>query len=202
LPPGAALDKVVAFDSGPGNVLLDAMARERGIDGGYDRDGRLAIGGAVRPQLLERLSRHAFYSRKPPKSADTTDFLDANTRRILDEASSTSDADMMATLTELTARTITDAVSRYIAVRQPVDEVLVSGGGAHNRALMGRLEALLSPSSVRQADVIEAAVPGDAKEVVLFALLAHETLAGRPGNVPTATGAAGPRVLGSVVPGV
>ncbi len=202
LPPGAGLEGVVAFDTGPGNVLLDAVARARGIDAGYDRDGQLAIGGAVRPPLLERLRNSPFYQRKPPKSADTTDFLDARTLEILDEASATSDADMMATLTELTARTIAEAIERFIAVRQSVDEVLVSGGGVHNRALRGRLEVLLSPASVREAEVIEPAIPGDAKEVVLFALLAHETLAGRAGNVPAATGAAGPRVLGTIVPGV
>lgn len=202
LPPGAGLEAVMAFDTGPGNVLLDAVARARGIDEGFDRDGHIAVGGAVRPPLLERLRKHPFYQRKPPKSADSLDFLTADALAIIDAAALTSNADMMATLTELTARTIAEAVSRYIAVRQPVDEVLISGGGSHNRALRGRLEVLLSPSSVRDAEVIEPSVPGDAKEVVLFALLAYETLKGRAGNVPTATGASGPRVLGTIVPGV
>ncbi len=202
LPPGGSLDNVVAFDTGPGNALLDAVARARGIEDGYDRDGSIAVGGAVRPPLLERLRNHPFYARKPPKSADTMDFLGAETWAILEGASMTSDPDMMATLTELTARSIAEAVTRFISIRQPVDEVLVSGGGLHNRALRGRLEALLAPTSVRDAEVLEPSVPGDAKEVVLFALLAHETLAGRPANVPSATGASGPRVLGTIVPGV
>ena len=202
LPPGTALTGVVAFDSGPGNVLLDAAARRRGIAGGFDEDGRIAAGGAVRDVLLEKLMAHPFYARRPPKSADTADFLNEETTALLDEFGSLSDADLLATLTELTARTVAAAIADFIAPRQPVDEILVSGGGAHNRALRARLEALTAAAAVRDAEQVVPAVPGDAKEAVAFALLAHETLAGRPANVPAATGAAGPRVLGSVVPGV
>jgi anhydro-N-acetylmuramic acid kinase len=106
---------------------------------------------------------------------------------------------LLATLTELTARTVADGIEAFLAVRQPVDEVVVSGGGAHNLALMERLRAHLGDSRLAAAGEITA-IPGDAKEAVAFALIAHETLAGRPGNVPAATGAAGPRVLGVVVP--
>jgi anhydro-N-acetylmuramic acid kinase len=202
LPPGGGADDVVAFDTGPGNVLLDAAARMRGLAGGIDEDGKLAVGGAVRDALLERLLAHPFYDRKPPKSADTGDFLNDASLTLLRDAASLSNADMMATLTELTARTITGAIRRFVRIRQPIDEVLLSGGGLHNRALRGRLEALLSPAALRDADEIAPQVTGDAKEAVLFALLARETLAHRAGNVPAATGAAGPRVLGVVVPGV
>lgn len=202
LPPGTDLAGVVAFDTGPGNVLLDAAARARGIDGGFDEDGRIAAGGVVRDVLLQKLSAHPFYARKPPKSADTADFLNEETTALLDESSSMSDADLLATLTELTARTVAAAIADFIAVRQPVDEILMSGGGVHNRALRGRLEALTAPAAVCNAEDVVPNVPGDAKEAVAFAVLAHETLAGRPGNVPSATGAAGPRVLGSVVPGL
>jgi len=202
LPPGGGIDDVVAFDTGPGNVLLDAAARMRGLTGGIDKDGQAAVGGAVRGALLERLLAHPFYDRKPPKTADTGDFLNDRSIALLQDEAALSDADMMATLTELTARTITGAIRRYVRVRQSIDEVLLSGGGLHNRALRGRLEALLSPAALRDADEIAPQVTGDAKEAVLFALLAQETLAHRAGNVPAATGAAGPRVLGVVVPGV
>jgi anhydro-N-acetylmuramic acid kinase len=202
LPPGGSAEDVVAFDTGPGNVLLDAAARMRGLAGGIDEDGKLAVGGAVRDALLERLLAHPFYDRKPPKSADIGAFLNDDSLALLQDAATLSDADMMATLTELTARTITAAVRRFVRVRQPIEEVLLSGGGVHNRALRGRLEALLAPAAVRDADDIAPQVSGDAKEAVLFALLARETLAHRAGNVPAATGAAGPRVLGVVVPGV
>lgn len=202
LPPGTDPVGVVAFDTGPGNVLLDAAARGRGIEGGVDEDGRIAAGGVVRDVLLQKLSAHPFYARKPPKSADTADFLNEETTALLGGTSSMSDADLLATLTELTARTVAAAIADFIAVRQPVDEILMSGGGVHNRALRGRLEALTAPAAVCNAEDVVPNVPGDAKEAVAFAVLAHETLAGRPGNVPSATGAAGPRVLGSVVPGL
>ena len=202
LPPGTALAGVVAFDTGPGNVLLDAAARQRGIEGGFDEDGRIAAGGVVRDVLLEKLLKHPFYARKPPKSADTADFLNEETTALLGEYALLPDADLLATLTELTARTVATAIADFIARRQAVDEILVSGGGAHNRALRARLEALTGTAAVRDAEEVVPAVPGDAKEAVAFAVLAHETLAGRPANVPAATGAAGPRVLGSVVPGV
>jgi len=202
LPPGCDLNGVVAFDTGPGNVLLDAAARARGIPGGFDEDGKIAVGGAVRQVLLQRLLAHPFYARRPPKSADTTDFLHRDALRLFDEFSLLSDADMLATLTELTARTVAAAITEFIAVRQPIDEILVSGGGAHNRALRGRLDVLTAPATLRDADTVVPSVRGDAKEAVAFAVLAHETLAGRPGNVPAATGARGPKVLGTIVPGV
>jgi len=202
LPPGCDLAGVLAFDTGPGNVLLDAGARLRGLPGGVDEDGRLAVGGAVRDALLERLLAHPFLARKPPKSADTRDFLNDDSVALLHGAASLSDADLMATLTEFTARTVAAAITRFVTARQPVDEILLSGGGLHNRALRGRLEALTAPAALRDADEVAPQVCGDAKEAVAFAVLAHETMAGRPGNVPSATGAAGPRVLGTIVPGV
>jgi len=199
LPPGCDLGGVVAFDTGPGNVLLDAAARLRGIDSGFDEDGKIAVGGAVRDALLEKLMAHPFYGRKPPKSADTGDFLNEESLALLRD-SAMSDADLLATLTEVTARTVARGIQQHLATRQPVDEIVVSGGGLHNRALRGRLEALTTPATLLEAEEVAPAVAGDAKEAVLFALLAHETLAHRPANVPAATGAQGPRVLGVVVP--
>ena len=201
LPPSADLSDLMAFDTGPGNVLLDAAARRRGIEAGYDVDGELAMAGQPREELLDELLAGPFFARKPPKSADTTDFLNDETEALFGRSESISDADLLATLTELTARTVADAIVRFIAVRQPVDEILISGGGAHNQALRGCLSALTAPARLIDAGEV-APIPGDAKEAVLFALLAAETLAGRPANVPAATGAAGPRVLGTIVSGV
>ena len=199
LPPGAALEAVRAFDTGPGNVLLDAAARRRGLPGGRDGDGARARRGAVDEGLLETLLAHPFLARRPPKSADLADFLGDYAEGLWEASEAHTDADLLATLTELTARTVADGIEAFLAVRQPVDEVVVSGGGAHNLALMERLRAHLGDSRLAAAGEITA-IPGDAKEAVAFALIAHETLAGRPGNVPAATGAAGPRVLGVVVP--
>ena len=201
LPPAADLSGLLAFDTGPGNVLLDAAARHRAIEAGYDVDGELALAGQLHEELLDELLADPFFDREPPKSVDTTDFLNAGTQALFGRSESISDADLLATLTELTARSIADGIARFIVVRQPVDEVLISGGGAHNRALRGRLSALVAPARLRDAGEV-GPIPGDAKEAVLFAVLAVETLAGRPGSVPAATGAAGPRVLGTIVPGV
>ncbi len=201
LPPSSDLSDVLAFDTGPGNVLLDAAARYRGIGAGCDVDGELAISGQPQEGILDELLANPFFKRKPPKSADTTDFLNDRITALFDRSESISDADLLSTLTEFTACTVAKAIARFLAVRQPVDEVLISGGGVYNHALRGRLSELVLPAQLRDAGDV-ACVPGDAKEAVAFAVLAAETLAGRPGNVPTATGASGPRVLGTIVPGV
>ena len=201
LPPSSGLSGVLAFDTGPGNVLLDAAARYRGIKAGCDVDGKLAMSGQPQDEILHELLANPFFQRKPPKSADTADFLNDRTTALFGHTESISDADLLSTLTEFTACTVATAIERFLAVRQPVDEVLISGGGAYNHALRGRLSELVSPAELRDAGDV-ASVPGDAKEAVAFAVLAAETLAGRPGNVPTATGASGPRVLGAIVPGV
>ncbi|MEC8944350.1 MAG: anhydro-N-acetylmuramic acid kinase [Acidobacteriota bacterium] len=201
LPPSSDLSGVLAFDTGPGNVLLDAAARHRGIEAGCDVDGKLALSGQPQEDVLDELLANPFFQRKPPKSADTMDFLNDRTTALFGRAESISDADLLSTLTEFTASTVATGIARFLAVRQPVDEVLISGGGAYNHALRGRLSELLSTAQLRDAGEV-ASVPGDAKEAVAFAILAAETLAGRPGNVPTATGASGPRVLGAIVPGL
>ncbi len=193
LPPGAPLDAVIAFDTGPGNVLLDAVARQRHLPRGIDVDGRLALSGQVVPQLLEVLLADDYYSRVPPKSADARQFV-----QCLDDEgiSSLATADVLATAAQLTVTSVVDAVRRWIAPHQPIDEMLVAGGGVHNRALMDGLRARLS---CVEPVPPEDGIPPDAKEAAAFAVLALETLAGRPGNVPSATGAARAAVLGSVV---
>jgi anhydro-N-acetylmuramic acid kinase len=193
LPPGAPLESVIAFDTGPGNVLLDAVARDRDLLGGIDRGGELALSGRVVPQLLEVLLADDYYARVPPKSADAGQFV---LRLDGESVASLATADVLATATELTVMSVVDAVERWIAPHQQVDEVLVAGGGVHNRALMDGLRARLP--SVEPVPP-EAGIPPDAKEAAAFAMLALETLAGRPGNVPSATGAAKSAVLGSVV---
>ena len=198
LPPAATLDQVRAFDTGPGNVLLDAAARRRGLEAGMDVDGATALAGSADQGVLETLLRHPFYVAEPPKSADTADFLRSYANQLWHATAELSDEDLMATVALLTARTITDAVDRWVRPAQRVDELIVSGGGVHNRAIIESLERFLRPTRVRRAADVTS-IPGDAKEAVAFALLAHETLMGHPGNVPSSTGAEGPRVLGKIV---
>ena len=206
---------IIAFDTGPGNVLIDAAARRMELDGDIDRDGALASGGCVDPDLLAELMQHPFFARSPPKSADSADFLGDYAERCWKRAEELADADLMATLAELTASTVAASIRDHVdwlrpdADRADGAQVVVSGGGVHNRALMSRLRHHVSPVQVAElgagalgsarerpaADMISA----DAKEAAAFALIALRTLDGAPGNVPSATGATCPAVLGKVV---
>ncbi len=191
LPAGCEMGDVVAFDTGPGNVLIDTVARRRGLPGGIDRDGELAASGSVDAAVLAALMADPYYDLCAPKSADAGQFV-----LLLGRHEELSVADLLATVTEVTARTVADAVARDIEGAAGA-EVLVAGGGVHNRALRGRLDCLLGTCVVRPLDEISA-ISSDAKEAVAFALLGLETLARRPGNVPSATGASGPAILGKI----
>ena len=198
LPAGCPRQAVRAFDSGPGNVLLDEVARQRGVPGGVDRGGELAAVGRVHTELLERLLAHPFLQREPPKSADRAEFI-RFWRGLEALVAPLATTDLLATLAEFTARSLADAVAGWLAPRQAIDEVLVAGGGLHNRAVMARLERLLAPAAVAALPSAQGITP-EAKEAVAFALLALETLAGRPGNLPAVTGASREAVLGTIVP--
>lgn len=198
LPPDCQMHEVLAFDTGPANVLLDAAARRRGVPNGYDHGGELAMTGKVDDRLLGSLLENAYYAVLPPKSADTGNFLAPLEAGAWPGEHELSSADLMATLVELTAVTVGAALARYVAPRQPIDEVLVSGGGVHNRALMRRLAAALAPATVAPIS-LDGGFGPDAKEAVAFALLGLETLDRRPGNLPSVTGAIQSAVLGKIV---
>jgi len=191
LPADCDLGDVVAFDTGPGNVLIDTVARRRGLPDGIDRDGDLAATGTVDAAVLAALMADPYYDLRAPKSADAGQFV-----LLLGRHEGLPIADLLATVTEVTARTVTDAIARDIEAPAGA-EVLVAGGGVHNRALLDRLDHLLGGCTVRPLDEVSA-ISADAKEAVAFALLALETLARRPGNVPSATGASGPAILGKI----
>ncbi len=198
LPPACRPRQVVAFDTGPGNMLLDAIAhltkRRR-----YDKDGALAAKGSVHQGLLARLLRHHYFRLRPPKSTGREDFGFGFVGRMLDAGGDMSAEDMLATATMLTATTVHDACERFIRPLGPIDEVVASGGGCHNLTLMRRIAEAFAPIPVRTTD--DFGIPVDAKEAVAFAVLAHETMAGRPGNLPSATGARKRVVLGKIAPG-
>ncbi|HEY3354270.1 MAG TPA: anhydro-N-acetylmuramic acid kinase [Polyangia bacterium] len=186
-----------AFDNGPGNMTLDAVARTAtGGAESYDRDGARAARGRVDDALLARLLRHPFLALPPPKSTGREAFGRTFVGPLLDRYRGHLD-DLLATLTLYTARTIADSYAAFVTPRAPLDEVYVSGGGVHNHTLMAHLARLLAPVPVRS--LADLGFDPDGKEAVAFAVLANETLFGHPGNVPAATGAAGPRVLGKIV---
>lgn len=202
VPPKGSGEPVFAFDTGPGNALIDAaveLATDRRLT--YDRDGVLAARGEVDEALLAELLRHPYFAAEPPKSTGREEFGRPFVARLAEAVQPEGDRDwldLVATLTELTARTIADAYRRWVLPRG-VDEVVVTGGGARNPTLLGRIRALLDPLPV--VDGAALGIDSDAKEAVAFALMAWAHLHGIPANVPSATGAAGPRVLGSLTPG-
>jgi anhydro-N-acetylmuramic acid kinase len=190
---------VVAFDTGPGNVLIDEAVRL--LTGGaadFDRDGRMAAAGQVDAALLAEWLAHPFFQQPPPRSTGREQWSQAEARHYVAQAQARGLApeDIVATLTALTARSIADAYARYLG---PVDEALVGGGGARNPALMAMLQAALPATPVRPID--DAGLDADAKEAVLFAVLGYATLHGWANNLPSATGASHPVVLGSITPG-
>ncbi|HEV2130407.1 MAG TPA: anhydro-N-acetylmuramic acid kinase, partial [Longimicrobiaceae bacterium] len=191
-----------AFDTGPGNALMDAAVEI--VTGGsltFDRGGRLAAQGEVMPELLEELLAHPYFALQPPKSTGREIFGRPFVERLNNAMQLEGDKDwldLIATLTELTARTIADAYQRWVIPRG-VDEVFLTGGGVRNPTLVERIRALLDPLPVRDGG--ELGIDPEAKEAVAFAVLAWAHLHGIPANVPAATGAAGPRVLGSFTPG-
>jgi anhydro-N-acetylmuramic acid kinase len=195
-PHGAEL----AFDTGPGNVLIDEAVRL--LTGGpahFDHDGRLAAAGQIDQDLLAEWLRHPFFDQPPPKSTGREQWGPAEARGYVEQARQRGlrSEDTIATLTALTAQSIALAYARFLP---QVDEALIGGGGARNPTLMRLLRQALAPLPVRPVD--DLALSADAKEAVAFALMGYATLHGWPGNVPAATGAAQPVVLGSITPGL
>lgn len=192
----------VAFDTGPGNSLINAAVRH--YSGGaqtFDQDGALARSGPVDEPLLAALLADPYYALSPPKSTGRELFGDQYAVRVLEQgaARGLAPASVVATLTALTARSIAAAYDRF-GPPGGVAEVVAHGGGARNGALMAMLAAALPPGvPVVQHD--DFGVPAKAKEAVAFALLGYEGLHGRPGALPSCTGAGRPAVLGSIAPG-
>ncbi len=192
---GRAGEPVLAYDTGPASCLLDLQAaRLTGGAQACDTDGRLALAGAVREDLLARLLDEPYYALPPPKSTGRELFDAGYVARRLDGLPEAPGPDLMATLTELTARTVAAACRRH-----GVAEVVASGGGVRNPALDAALRRALHPVPLVMSE--ERGLPSDAKEAYLFALLGFLAWHGLPGTAPGATGARGPRLLGRLSPG-
>lgn len=202
LPAGAALEDVVAFDTGPGNMVVDAVtARVTGGRSRFDEGGALARRGRPDRDLVATFLEEPFFCAPPPKAAGRGQFGSAFTERFLSACKSRklSEASTVATATWLTAAAVADACRRFLFPRGAASEVIVGGGGAHNVALMEYLSELFEEASVVPTDYYGLDV--DAKEATAFALLAHLTLEGRPGNLPGVTGASRRVLLGDITPG-
>jgi anhydro-N-acetylmuramic acid kinase len=199
IPAGAALGDVFAFDTGPGNMVIDALVR-RFTDGKktFDRNAEMASEGQLLPQLLQVMLREKYFSLRPPKTSGREQYGEGYVSKLLsnDEAKSARPEDLIRTATILTALSVVDSFHRFITPKAKISELIVSGGGAHNPLLMAQLQSGLSGIRVREAG--ELGVSGDAKEAFAFAVLACETLRRQPANVPGATGAKRAVVLGKV----
>jgi anhydro-N-acetylmuramic acid kinase len=196
----AGPDAVLAFDTGPGNMLIDDAAR-RATAGAlaFDRDGLLAAQGRVDEALLVELLAHPYLAQPPPKTTGREQFGTAFGAEVWKRATARGlpGEDIVATLTAFTAASIAGAYRRFLP-RRP-DEVILGGGGASNPTLVAMLRAHLAPAAVTSHEAI--GLSSDAKEAMAFALLAYETIHGRPGNLPGCTGAEKKVVLGKITPG-
>jgi anhydro-N-acetylmuramic acid kinase len=190
----------LAFDTGPGNVLLDhAAGRATGGRLPFDRDGALADLGRVDSVLLNWLLAQPYFARRPPKTTGRELFTAAFAEEVWQraEALGLSPHDALATLTAFTAESIGRAYRDFLPCRPEM--VIVSGGGARNPALMRLLADAVHPATVLLSDAL--GIPSQAKEALAFAILAYESWHGRPGNLPAATGATHAVVLGQITPG-
>ena len=193
IPPGAPAGDVIAFDTGPGNMVIDQLVTlfTRGKQT-FDEGGAVASIGRVDRVLLNSLLRRSYFREKPPKTAGREQYGKEFVKDLRETGLSF--PDLIATATAFTAATIAVGINRF--VKYEVDELVVSGGGVHNRTLMAYLQGFLPGVKIRRSD--EFGVNSDAKEAIAFAMLAYQTWHKRPSNLPSATGARRPAVLGKV----
>jgi anhydro-N-acetylmuramic acid kinase len=216
IPAAAALNQVVAFDTGPGNMVIDALA-EQLFGQPCDRDGKIAASGRVLEDALERFLNDAFFREQPPKTAGREQFgrefageflhacrpLRATKARtkasgVMSATRAIEKRNVIATATALTVRSIGKAIERFVLPKGDFSELIVSGGGAKNPTLMAALGNEVSTLGLHLRSSDEFGIPSSAKEAVAFAVMAYETWNRRPSNVPSATGAKRAAVLGKI----
>jgi len=219
IPANSKPSDVFAFDTGPGNMLIDALvARFTHNHSRFDDDARIALRGKLVPQLLDYLMQDPYLQRKPPKSTGREYFGAAYVERVLllGRRYRAKPNDLIRTATIFTALSIVDALHRFVLPKTKIHQLIVSGGGAHNPLLIGQIAALLSSSPLGVRDIVPSSsrtkalpgievlsssslgIPVDAKEALAFAVFAHETFHQRPSNLPSATGARAPAILGKI----
>lgn len=200
VPAGSTREGIFAFDTGPGNMVMDELVRRmtKGSEH-YDESGRHALSGRVDEGLVAELMADPYYAKKPPKSTGRELYSAAFVTRLMAEAGKCglSFDDMVATATAFTAESIARAYRDFIYPATKIDDVVVGGGGALNGCLMGFLRARL-PSGVTLMTTADLGIPEQAREAMAFAVLGHQALMGRPGNLPSVTGAARDVILGNI----
>ena len=201
--PAGASGRAFAFDTGPGNMVIDAVTEEL-FGQPFDRNGKIAAEGLALKPVLEYILKRKFFHARPPKTAGREEFGREFVREFLRQCGGSRREDIVATATALTARSIADAVRRFVipksgrASKHSFREMILSGGGARNSTLVGMLTQDLTPLEIQLRFSDEFGLPSEAKEAVAFAVLAYETWNRRPSNVPSATGAKRAAVLGKI----
>ncbi len=203
IPAGADANRVFAFDTGPGNMVIDAVT-EALYGRAFDRGGKIAASGMVLEPVLKKVLKCKFFRAAPPKTAGREEFGREFVREFLSDCGRSRKEDVVATATALTARSIADAVQRFVmkqsnrSTKTSYRELILSGGGAKNATLVAMLADSLMPLGIELRFSDEFGLPSEAKEAVAFAVLAYETWNRRPSNVPSATGAKRAAVLGKI----
>jgi anhydro-N-acetylmuramic acid kinase len=199
LPPAAKAEQVFAFDTGPANMLIDALVSHftRGRQR-FDENAQLASQGRSIPALLNDLLRDPYLKLAPPKSTGREYYGHAYLKKLftLGRRHRAKPNDLIRAATIFTALSVVDALNRFVLPKTKIHQLIVSGGGAHNPLILAQLSAALPGVEVLPSSRL--GVPEDAKEAFAFALLAYETFHQRPANLPSATGARGPAILGKI----
>ncbi len=195
IPARAKPEQVVAFDTGPGNMVMDALT-ERLFGRAFDQGGRIAARGRPLDEVVSEILGQPFFRRRPPKTAGREEFGREFVSAFLRRCGRAPKEDVVATATALTARSIANAIRRFL--RGGYSELIVSGGGAKNPTLLRLLAQAVAPLGLKMRRSDEFGLPSEAKEAAAFAILAYQTWRQRPGNIPSATGASRPAILGKI----
>jgi anhydro-N-acetylmuramic acid kinase len=198
LPAGGKPQDMVSFDTGPGNMVIDALM-ERLYRKPMDRDGKIAASGTVLDTVVSEFMRGRFLQQKPPRTGGREEFGREFVARLLSRCGRARKQDVLATATALTAHSIAHALKTFVMAREGTfKDYIVTGGGAKNCTLIAMVKKQLLPFGLHWKRSEDFGIPGDAKEAVAFAVLAYHTWQRQPGNIPAATGASRPAILGKI----
>ena len=195
LPKNCTVRDVLAFDTGPGNMVVDALTKKF-YGTTFDANGAVAQSGRILTNLIGAMLKHHYFKKRPPKSTGREFFGKMFVNDVLDVSRGARKRDIIATVTEFTPLTIYLQYALFLSKRCKLDELIVSGGGSHNAYMMEALGRYFSPAKIMTSD--DLGVSTDSKEAVCFAVLANETISGNPSNVPRVTGAKVPTILGKI----
>ncbi len=203
LPKDCSINDVIAFDTGPGNMIMDRITElVTNNTHHFDEGGKLAAKGSVNEKLLASLLAHPYLSKPPPKTTGREEFGKSFAEKLYKDAkhSGIKDLDILATVTAFTARSIADSYKHWILPKHPLSEIILSGGGSHNDTLIKFLRQYLEPT-IQIHSINKFGISPNTKEALAFAILANETISYNPNNIPSATGAREAVIMGKIIPG-